>query len=611
MAETHVAGPQRPASERGDPSGPRDVLVAGLRLLRNVQVLAAVIVAAALVLGYIGLWQYLSRPGPAGQWGDSWDDILFYDLQMPVLSAAPLQVAGDFPVALSVARFLAPVGTSVAAFAALKLVLGEQWRGFLAARSASHAVVAGDGAVALTLVRRLGGRAAGPGSATARDASGVKKAVLVSASEDTLTQARQYGILAVRGDPADEATLRAAGTAKAAEIYACTATGTANAAIALRARALAAGHRKQPLSAYALVRDAELGAALRARRIGADSDPSLRLDFFGVEEIAARRLFDAHPLSPSDGQPARIVIVGFGPLGLAVLREAARRRPRKPDAPKVEVFIERATEDEVGAQTAAFPAVTENCSVNFSAGQVRPAAGEYTVFVCIDDDDRALREGLGMAHALASRHGHVVVCMRESSPFADILVRGAGLLDDVVGRITVFGVVEAACVPASIREDFTERIARAIHQNYLATAVAGDGKDADGNPLDPLSLLPWERLSASLKAANVGQALGFGPKVEAVGAVVIPESAAAAEFEFTEREIEDLSAAEHARWMTERQADGWTYGSARDNTRKLHPALLPWAGLPEAEREKDRNAVRAIPSILRDAGFQILRLPSA
>lgn len=616
MAETHVAGPQRPTAVRRDPAGPRAILLAGLRLLRNVQILAAVIIVGALILGYVGLWQYLSGNGPAAQWGSTWDDILFYDLQLPVLSCAPLQVAGDFPVLLSVARFLAPIGTSVAAFAALKLVLGDQWRGFLAARSADHAVVAGDGAVALTLARRLDGRAVVPDSRTGPDESGVRKAVLVSASEDTLTQARQYGILTVRGDPADEATLRAAGAAKALEIYACTATGTANAAIALRARAIVvAGRRKQPLSAYALVRDAELGVALRARRIGADSDPSLRLDFFGVEEIAARKLFDSYPLSQADGQPAKIVlakivIVGFGALGLAVVREAARRRPRGHDAARVEIFIERADEAEVSAKTAAFPAIGENCSITFKVDQALPAGGEYTVFVCIDDDDHALREGLAMAHALASRHCHVVVCMRESSPFADILARGTGLLDDVVGRITVFGVIEAACVPATIREDFIEQIARAIHKNYLETAVVNDGKDADGNPLDPLSLLPWEKLSADLKAANVGQALSFGPKVEAVGAVVIPESAAASGFQFTEQEVEDLSVTEHDRWVSERQAAGWTYGTVRDNIRKLHPAMLPWPELPEFERDKDRNAIRAIPPILRDAGFQILRLPS-
>ena len=562
MAEALTTEPQRPPARR---PGPLAIALAGLRPARNVQILAALIIATALILGYIGLWQYLSGRGPAAQWGNTWDDILFYDLQLPVLSAAPLQVAGDFPVVLSIARFVAPLGTFMAAFAALELVLGEQLRGFLAARARGHAIVAGEGPVALALARHFGGKAA-PGSGTAQDdgtgsGNGIRKVVLVSASEGTLTQARQYGILTVKGDPADEATLRAAGVAKAVEIYACTATGTANAAIALRARGIVvAGRRKQRLAVYAMVRDAELGVALRARRIGADTDPSLRLDFFGVEEIAARELFDAHPLVQADGRAATIVVVGFGPLGRAVLREAARRRSSQPGVPRLEVVIRQATQDEVDEVTAAFPAIGENCCLTVGADPVLPAAGEYTVFVCVDDDDRALREGLARAHALASERGHVVVCMRESSPFADILAKGTGLLDDVVGRITVFGVIEAACVPATIRDDFIEQIARAIHRNYMKMACGNDGKDADGNPLDPLSLLPWAKLSDDLKAANVGQALSFGQKVEDVGAVVIPQSATAPEFQFTDEEVEELAIAEHDRWMRERFSQGWRCG---------------------------------------------------
>jgi hypothetical protein len=37
---------------------------------------------------------------------------------------------------------------------------------------------------------------------------------------------------------------------------------------------------------------------------------------------------------------------------------------------------------------------------------------------------------------------------------------------------------------------------------------------------------------------------------------------------------------------------------------------VDWTALLESERQKDRDAVLAIPGILRDAGYQILRLPS-
>jgi voltage-gated potassium channel Kch len=604
MTEAHTE-PKQPPAGRKIPAG----LSAGLawvwgRLLRNVQLLAALIVAAALILGYVGLWQYLSGKGPAAQWGNTWDDILFYDLQLPVLSGAPLQVAGDFPVALSVARFLAPLGTFVVALAALELVLGDQWRGFLAAHARGHAIVAGEGAVALALARHL------TGPAGKADFIGNGKVVLVSGSEETLAQARQRGILAVQGDPADRETLRAAGVARAQEIYACTAGGAANAAIALRARdaiAAGAGHR---LSAYALVRDVELGVALRARRIGTRDDLRLRLDFFDVEDIAARKLLDAHPLTAAASGPGagpgavRVVIVGFGQLGRAILREVARRNRPAPDRPRVDVIIMKASEADVTEVTTAFPAIGGSCSV--VVGQVPDVlqAVHCAVFVCLDDDDEALREGLAMAHSLAGQSGHVVVCLREASPLTGVLAARGGLVDDVMGRLSVFGVIEEACVPEDIRDDLTEQLARSIHRAYVAME-ASRGETEATNP----SMVSWERLPESLRQSNIAQAVDIGDKLATIGAVVVPESATAPEFAFVGDEVELLAKLEHQRWMSEKLADGWTYGQPRDNARKVHPDLKDWMDLNDATRDKDRNAIRSLPATLRAEGFQILRLP--
>jgi ryanodine receptor 2 len=50
--------------------------------------------------------------------------------------------------------------------------------------------------------------------------------------------------------------------------------------------------------------------------------------------------------------------------------------------------------------------------------------------------------------------------------------------------------------------------------------------------------------------------------------------------------------AEHAHdvWARERMAQGWTYGARRDDERKHHPCLIPYADLPESEKVYDRNA---------------------
>jgi voltage-gated potassium channel Kch len=548
-----------------------------------------VVVLLPLVLGYIGLHQYLSQPAAAAAYGHGWADTAFYDLQLPVLAAAPVEGAGPYPVPLGIARLLAPAVAGLATLGTLRLLLAEQRRRWSAATARRHAVVVGDGPVAIELARRLRAE--------------MRKVVLVGSSDTTLTWARTNRLLGVRGEPADPSALRAAGIARARELYACTDLGTANAAIAVQARDEVPVGRKRPLAAYALVHDVELGVAFQARSIGAAGDPRLRLDFFNVADIAARKLLDEYPLAVTDGQRASVVIVGgSGQLGRAILREIARRH--QPGSPRVEVVLRHAAADAVAAVTAAFPEISASCLVTTAAGAELPAAAQYTVFVCVDDDDDALREGLAMAPALGGQRGHVVVCLRESSPLGGVLGARSALADDVTEKLRVFGVIEEACVPASIRADFTERLARSIHSAYVA-AETEKGQPPRANP----SMAPWEQLPENLRESNIAQAADIGAKLALIHAVVIPETAAAPAFAFAPEEIERLAQLEHQRWMREKTAEGWRYGRSRDNAAKIHPDLQGWSSLSEESRDKDRNAIRTLPAILRAAGFLILRLP--
>lgn len=563
----------------------------------DVRLVAAVVALTSLILGYIGLAQYLHHQPAPGGYGDSWDDILYYDLQLYAFASAPAAGPGPFPVWLEIARFLAPLGTLLVALAALRLVLADQFRRYQAAHSRGHAIVVGDDSVALTLARNLGKAVVGG------DGEG-KRVVLVSASDTTLIQTRRHDILTVRGDPTDDTTLGAAGIARADELYACTGQGTVNAAIALRAREVRKA-AKRPLAAYALVRDAELGVALRARRIGVGGDPRLRLDFFAVEGIAARRMFDKYSPALAGGSPVHVVISGFGQLGQAVLREVAHRRQMVPGSAPVKVVIRHAAEEEVTKVTDAFPVISENCSITYGDALGLPGTGEYTVYVCLDGDDEALSEGLAMAHSLASQRGHVVVCMREYDPFAGVLAARSGLVDDVMGRLSVFGVIQEACVPSNIRDDFTEQLARSIHSAYVAME-----KDKGETPATNPSMASWEKLPENLRQSNVAQAADIGAKMEQIGAIVVPESASVPAFAFTSQETEHLAQLEHQRWMKEKVAAGWKYGEPRDDVRKIHPDLRDWSYLSEPDRDKDRNAIRTLPATLHNAGYQILRLPN-
>jgi len=544
------------------------------------------VATVAFVLGYVGLNDYLSHSGGQG-FGHGWADIVFYDVQMFVLNAAPTQSAGPFPVALGIARFLAPAATAGATVEAVRLLLSEQLRRWSSASASKHAVVTGDGPVALELARKLRAE--------------YRKVVVVSTTLARAEQIRRLRLLEVVGDPADVGTLRAAGLPRAAVLYACAELSTTNAATALRAREISLDHNR-PLVMFAQVRDAEISTALRARRIGAGDDPRFRLDFFAVEDTAARVLLDTYPLAPNQIRAASAEIVGFGRLGRAVLREIARR-PELGGAP-LKVRIRGASTEIISEFLDLFPVVRRNCSVSCDGDAAPPAAGEQAelIFVCLPDNDDALNAGLAAAHSLAGRSGRVVICMSEPSPFGAVLTGERALLDDVEGRLTVFEVVEEGCVPERIKEDLIDQLARAIHQAYLKNcATRGD------SPHLNRSMRPWEQLPGDLRQADLAQAADIGVKLAAIDCAVTPESATAPDFAFSEAEIELLAEMEHRRWAHERQAQGHVYGPDRDGNQ--HPDLVDWQYLSERAKDKDRGAIRELPAILRQAGFQILRLP--
>lgn len=65
--------------------------------------------------------------------------------------------------------------------------------------------------------------------------------------------------------------------------------------------------------------------------------------------------------------------------------------------------------------------------------------------------------------------------------------------------------------------------------------------------------------------------------------------------------------AEHAHdlWAAQRIKDGWTFGPKRDDVAKHHPCLIPYADLPESEKEYDRNASLGTLKAILALGYRI------
>ncbi len=502
-----------------------------------------IVVAVALVAFGLGVWgldqQLVGQPALNRSPGDR----VYYALQLFTLDSAPLAEESPTTWMLNVARYLAPLATVLAVVETIGSAFRTEWRAWRTRRSSGHPIVCGDGEEAVRLAWAL------------RDAG--EDVILVG--RDVAGQA-DAGLRVVAGNPTDPATLQAARADRAREVFALVDDGLANASVALAVRSMS---RSTPVrvAVYARITDGRLCAALRARRVGAPSDPDIGLEFFSTEDIAARALLDSPAEGASPSAPPWVE--GDGAFAAAVRREVERRAAER----------------------------------GLTHADLVPTAAQRPVYICHDDPDRAMLAGLD---ALAGGAGDVTVCLRRYVTVGDVFDGSKRLLDTGDQRLRTFDVLEAACLPDHLRADLMEALARGVHDGYLAGCRARAETPAT-NP----SMRPWRELGAVLQESNRAQARDIRDKMAAIGVVVVP-AGSGADVVFAPHEVDHLARQEHQRWMDERRAQGFVWGPARDD--RHHPDLVDWDELDEAAKDKDRATVTGLPALLASAGLGLVRL---
>jgi len=106
-------------------------------------------------------------------------------------------------------------------------------------------------------------------------------------------------------------------------------------------------------------------------------------------------------------------------------------------------------------------------------------------------------------------------------------------------------------------------------------------EEIDGN-LEP----EWDKLNTFTRYSNISAAEYQDVRARMVaGQEMTPE-------------LEDaLGELEHIRWCRYHFLNNWSYGipangKAKDGANRIHKLLIPYADLPESEKEKDRENVR-------------------
>ncbi|MGE0225152.1 MAG: RyR domain-containing protein [Acetobacteraceae bacterium] len=154
-------------------------------------------------------------------------------------------------------------------------------------------------------------------------------------------------------------------------------------------------------------------------------------------------------------------------------------------------------------------------------------------------------------------------------------------------------------------DEAIETIAAAVHQTWRALS------DSQGGWMHARLNKPYADLPEPDKEDNRAAARRMTNILTLAGLTIAREGQALEDHDVRdrlERNIERLAEAEHDEWMAHRQRNGWRFDPTRCDAKKHHPLLIPYADLPEKEKDKDRANVRHYPDFAKSAGYRIVLL---
>lgn len=522
-------------------------------------------VALGFITVALGFWGYslaLPELSPA--------DELYRAIQLLTLEGANMPHPNW---QINVARFLAAITLAFAVIGVLMTLAREQ-ADRIRVRFASRGqyVIAGFGDRGRSVANRL---------------SNAGTAIVVVDSEpgeEGVSAARSRNLPIIIGDAREAQTFRDAGVDRASQIFICLGDDSAN------LEALEALIEALPDSGpciHVALDNHLLWRELHRSAFSWEGRGS-SIEFISLPDRVANRLVEeAEEKIP--GGP--VLVWGIGPKAVRTAVHAVHRSLLAGHDPQLVLAGPDADElrDQINRTD---PWINvDNC---FEAASAPPVAGPGTAFVV----GLPQSDALAGASALAAAPGEFTIVAEVSRPTGGEALRRSGF---PVDRIRLVDAESQVLGSSLFERSAREVIARARHAYYV-DQDRRRGKTPAENP----SMRPWEELPESLRESNRLFADSVGERLTDLGATLVPLSAPLEPVTLSPGMIDDLARTEHQRWRSDLEANGWRHRDAeKDPARKLHPLLVDWDRLDEAEREKDRDSIRALPELLARVGYEL------
>jgi hypothetical protein len=558
----------------------------------------------ALALGFIGFAEYFAANGEKRS---PWD-IFYLTLQLFALESG--SVTGRLSWELETARLLAPATTFVTAVQALSLIFKEQFQRLCANFYADHVVICGLGRRGLLMARSF--RARGD------------RVVCIDQDleNDRVEQCRDLGAVVLIGNATDHHMLKKARVHTASCVIAlCSADGV-NAEIAVGARELVKGRRSNPLTCVIQVMDSHLMDLLRGQESGMSRAGSFRLEFFNAYERGARAVLSEHPpfSATSDSVP-HLLVIGIGRMGRTIVTHAARTwgTSRRGSDKRLKItMLDREAKAHLEYMHVEFPLLDTVCDLRALQMDVTSAefyrgdflfddeggAAVTSIYVCLDNDSRAMSAALALMHRVQGLSVPMVVRLSHEGGLG-ALFQDAGAGTNGSRLLIPFGLSERTCTPELVLGGTNETLARAMHEEVLFQAADKRDMGPYGN-----AAVPWEELPKRFQNAFRRHADHVCAMLAEVGCYVHPLTSWQAEaFTFFPEEIETMARMEHEHRVMESVRGDGAYFPSNGRTIITNTDFLgSWKACPPDLVRRYKEIVSELPAFLVAADFEIARI---
>ncbi len=303
----------------------------------------------------------------------------------------------------------------------------------------------------------------------------------------------------------------------------------------------------------------------------------------------------------------RLAVVGGSPLALAICAELAQRQREgavlgsRPVPSFGELVLVGPTAADLRDQhqirqerfgnSAEAGAIAVELAEPTEPGLAKLLAACETPAVIFADDLAGGRKDDLSATLLAALHPNWTIYHSDATT--------QGLVPrPIMERLYPFGLTIEP--PEGAAVDSWERAARVVHQTYLASL---------GDQIDPTkpAQRPWEELSPFYRASNVRLVTATLAAAESVGRTWGPSSTSPGEAASTAidpGQLQVMAEFEHESWRRFYLEHGWSYGATRNDAKRVHNALVPWAELAPSYRERAIGNVKAALGTLHALGYR-------